>query len=1462
MLAAHTIPSWASAAESLVLRVFGLTMPVESSNGGYVVRPQVKAGLRLEPERAWTVLHPSPDEMILDVPETAIVSGTGVKLQLPVLKLRMKRSVDGGHWEPDVASSERLTYERAPSLNIGPGPREKWQMVTPWFTAEPPPPAAKRTESVRLASLDNDVAFRWPLKKSARLNDDAPLRIELLGGDKYDGPVTRIDLASGEIIFADGAFGATLDVGTTLNDTLQLDCASVDLASDRVSISLHSPSSALELVLRSRDGVPRGFLLHPRFRTSSGAPAPSGCTRELEASLIVSGAAVRVALARAQLPEVSLVATAKGAPLLLRTATAVNRRSVPLRWLCNDVLPIALQQQTNDTPARMVLRQSATPVVLERAQATGAVTRRTGPVYGYLDETAFRKVSRARLSSIGGSAASTDRVPVLEIVSGEYARVKPGRSWRGSESASSDEWTGSLSDAKAFPLLLHEASQQDAINRVLNERVRKAAIPLRTTAKSVNAQLIEQTRTDATPARLERVYPEDDPGVRPTKRPAPAETAFFYDPLPNWGGGFLRVAASSNARGGAAHGKPLRGDFEVNDGGGQSFRIGPYTVRLGAKARRVSKGYIPLTAGGAADLYQDAGELLLPTAEAELQLAPDGGAFGLTIEVNVKPAGAKSALIGVLKTSTDQKLTEILRELKPRMPEPAEESAAATAPEFAEKPEWTGLVLFRPRLRCSTGVLKSFIRDSGIEFAYVALSNRRDDATAQPRISGRVTVKSKSSKSNKFAPADPASDESDLTCRLDLLDIEWIDDTLARCDSRFTLTFHRFLGVDASKPTQIPVQGVLQRRPEPIISWQAMTSAEYPLLNGSEGLRDFPLKQVYLKSVYVESASSHVELRLGGHIELQSTDWPTLSGDWLDLGAKSKRIDFADLRIHLTSLETFAKHFKIDYPTLRVSLNVPHFKPFGIDGLDLRMAGLGWGRNLFDDWQTIGSIDSKLQHLFIDLDLDLGRLPELARKALGGLRVNLRFPLRLDKFKVNASVKHLGYRIGGLKKLDIDLLHFLRIQAKSINFRPEPIGDVQVPWVNFEGVSVAVLDVDLIKDADFVAFSAPDGSGKGFAALMNEVKAENDLFRLDWALFGKNTQLSDIDAKNLMELPPPDEMQAGKPSKPGITSLKQLVPSQKATAHFADRWLIAAGIDVLKGTLVGKAVFSEGRSGAATYGVALWGDAIEEWLGSKFAISLLYMKKERRSDDVLWASVTIPRFNPGPFLFTGGVVSIEWAFNGNFFLDVGFPWPAPDGGRQWNRALGAIIPPFQASGGAYFRYSKHTVASAKYLRLSAGVAVQAGLGAAFGAGSALQVVVTIGLYAIVEGDVVLETTGNKLAVRAIYMSGAVGVLVQGYGQLDIWIISIRVAVVLSAEARTQIAWFESEQAKTLLCSSDGGERFSACDSGEVKQVVIDVTFELSAKATARACIGPRGFRVCKSFTVRTSVPIHKQLRLS
>jgi len=487
------------------------------------------------------------------------------------------------------------------------------------------------------------------------------------------------------------------------------------------------------------------------------------------------------------------------------------------------------------------------------------------------------------------------------------------------------------------------------------------------------------------------------------------------------------------------------------------------------------------------------------------------------------------------------------------------------------------------------------------------------------------------------------------------------------------------------------------------------------------------------------------------------------------------------------------------------------------------------------------------------LQLDFGSLSELALKSVDKLLIDLQIGLQDRDGKFWDRIE-IGLSAVDFRKFELDLLRFLTISVKTVTLKTETVkrGTEEHKYSAFQasGVRVLILGREVIDNLSLSLFMSPGGQ----VGILAFVPTSIDTFlKIRWVLIGRNVLLDSQLAADIMSVEVlgkgngecDDKVSGDK--RIGCILAEQganggLLPLIASDQPIGD-WVFAAGFR-LGGLLDGRFLFQDRKY----YGLAVGGGIFEEWFGFEFTLSVLYEKGPTPGQDRVVISIRAPKIDLSTFKFLGGVISLRIAFDGSFLLDCGFPWRR-NGERLWNRTFGAIVTPYQGSGGFYIRKENILVPPGKDLvAAGGGYALQVGLGASFG-GGVFSVWVTVGIYSVIEGVVVLKDDDLK----AFRLTGAIGVVLRGGGELNFWIISVRVEIVVGAEARM-----------TLLYRSDSSipdlTNIGIPATIEPGRPVIRVDFLFYARANARACIGSGWFKLCKSISV--SVPMRARYDLN
>jgi len=511
----------------------------------------------------------------------------------------------------------------------------------------------------------------------------------------------------------------------------------------------------------------------------------------------------------------------------------------------------------------------------------------------------------------------------------------------------------------------------------------------------------------------------------------------------------------------------------------------------------------------------------------------------------------------------------------------------------------------------------------------------------------------------------------------------------------------------------------------------------------------------------------------------------------------------------------------------------------------LQSLGLGWDSVDWNRLLTIPSLDAskpddpaiQARTFILGLRLDLMELPELADID----RIKLDFSLGF--FPIGGLWSHTqlhgGLSAVGFHNFDVNLMRFLEVSADEVAIKRVSYTDTNgqsqpSTWLIFAGVRIIILGHVIVDGLVIEIFAA--GDEKGFICYWpaNTSLPANGILDIDWLLIGHNVEMPTGGTPPFWqtlispEFDDPDD-QIRKRLYQAVDQDKPLfLPRPGGSPTGA--WIFAAGFEIFGGLLEGKFLFQD----RAYYGIAIGGGLLDElFQGEDTGISVAYIKGASASDDAFAISVHVPTVVLAGFTFLGGVISVEISMGGSFMLDIGFPWLAPDGGREWDRTFGAIVSIGQGSGGGYIQKREIATASGDQLLLSGGYAIQGGLGASFNA-AVVTAWVTAGFYAIFEGSVTFQ---NKQIID-VDVLGAIGILVRGGAELNWWIISVRIEIVASAEARGDLHWTKAQNVAML-----------------------QLDFELHVELGAQACIGGGWFKICRGISISLEMDFQQRIRI-
>ena len=806
------------------------------------------------------------------------------------------------------------------------------------------------------------------------------------------------------------------------------------------------------------------------------------------------------------------------------------------------------------------------------------------------------------------------------------------------------------------------------------------------------------------------------------------------------------------------------------------------------------------------------------------------------------------------------------------------------------RPDWVGLLLFDARVDYADfPALRALVPTQGAaapRLDFLAVSPRApDDASPYVGMSGaidwhpapgaRAPVVARPARARDESKEQPS--EASLVSKS--LKVAFRDRRLVQFEARAELTFDSFFGIqgEGGARTTIAIVGSGRRvggtggkKEAYEIRFLAETSDQSRLqllpLGGQAPAESASfVKRVWLRRVEIVDAPADVnrpdrtaEIQIDGAIEFGRPDIKLPQG-LEDFFHKLRDVSFTNLRIDLDALAGLdPRPLFLKYPSLSFNLDLPHMGLLG-EALKLKFDRLAidWSANdlnlgQFPELPGLGggAFNFKLPKMAFFGKIDFGSLPEMFQRTLSGFSLEGVFAINFEKGKPTGGV-YVGLGGFGFSGLNFDLLSFLVLKIEHLKLMPRqwqypalpgqpPAPGPKGAALAFSGLSLEVLGYKVLPRGAGGFFSLDKDGGEGFWALLKGPDDPSPLFNVDWAFVAHNIDFS-TDAAKMMIVPPPDRDQGNHDFAQLHDTLAagwsgddpaQPVSIFPARDNGGRGWTFAASIQAFNGAFRGRVLIQDG----GFTGLALYGDLMKQLFNWDFVFVGLYRHNITPGEDYFYFSITLPAFTVGTIRFTGGALAAEFYTSGDFSCDVGFPWPAAGGGRRWERTLGTIITPGQASAGFYFRKRQQALANGdQALTVGGGFALQWGLGASFG-GGVFEVWVRIGVYVILEGEIVLAMAkGAPREITGFSLHGAAGVLAEGYGAIDWWVISVRVSVRASAEIRASLIWSKGQK------------------------LVMPIEAELYVSARAEACIGGSCARICRGISVSLSLPVRYQL---
>lgn len=813
-------------------------------------------------------------------------------------------------------------------------------------------------------------------------------------------------------------------------------------------------------------------------------------------------------------------------------------------------------------------------------------------------------------------------------------------------------------------------------------------------------------------------------------------------------------------------------------------------------------------------------------------------------------------ILAVVKLSRGRKLDTLLKLADVTQDELDE--MGSILPETLQSESWIGCVLFNQKVNLGDfPLLKSLVGDD-LELRYLAVSPPHN-ADESFSTYGRILYRNE-----RDIAEHPGSNQSEVLMQTRKVDITWSDRSLAAFYVESDILVRSCLGFSTDdgngkpKPALIKIIGAKDKKTDSI-RFLSRSDKPIPLLpKGGFG----PLEQLFASRLEVVRIGKETKVDIDGDVKFKALEVDT--DKWFD--AEGEAIRFKGFGFRFNKLDGAGNWLKFDYPSFQFVVGNGGFDLLSFPFIKVRLKGLGidfpdsgfdwnslvsWRDGWKNDWGDVG-------HKFAGrfrLGFEMSRLPLLNAKPFEGINFDFEigiplkspFDFDLDKMRVHFSAI-------GFNKLNLDLMRFLTIRAEKISFEAKEIAGTKVPWFNFVDVEVDVLEKNVIDNLTFHYFSVPAVEGrkgeKGFLGILDP-KEDVDLFliQIDWVLIGHNLSIPADVARAIVSIKSDWASNLADEINEAYKS-NQLIPLSLQDKKGLGEWIFAAGIRVLYGVLSGKFLFQDN----AYYGIALEGELFKEWFGWEFAIAVLYIQRERPEEDSFYIEMRMPLVSVGAIALKGGVIALEIQMNGGFLLDMGFPWLANNGVRDWGRAQGMYVSGLMGKGGTYIA-KRHAVRVIKdnqdraLLMLAAGQAAMVGIGGAYSRGP-FRVEAYAGVYIVCEGAMLLR----KLDPVGLRLVGAVGIQVRGVGELRWWIISIRVEVVIGAEARLTLTWGIAFDPRT-------GQIGNPNEPTPSNPIEVQLDFILYARVSARACIGKSWFKICKGISTGVSLPYRQRLRL-
>ena len=142
---------------------------------------------------------------------------------------------------------------------------------------------------------------------------------------------------------------------------------------------------------------------------------------------------------------------------------------------------------------------------------------------------------------------------------------------------------------------------------------------------------------------------------------------------------------------------------------------------------------------------------------------------------------------------------------------------------------------------------------------------------------------------------------------------------------------------------------------------------------------------------------------------------------------------------------------RFNYPSFKLDPNFPQFNLFGLDWLQLKVQSIGVDFRGKFDWDSLIHIAGPKNldggALLTDIRLNFGKMPDLIAKSFKELILDFTIGAGFVEGGEDVNVK-IGVKVPGLKKLNLDLMQFLKLQAEGLKFDKKEIKGNSVTLMN------------------------------------------------------------------------------------------------------------------------------------------------------------------------------------------------------------------------------------------------------------------------------------------------------------------------------------------------------------------------------------------------------------------------------